>query len=483
MGSLRLSLALSFAQRYSEFALRVVATIAIARLLTPTEIGAFAVVAAVAAVAQLVCGFGVQGFIVQARELPRSLTEAAAGLTVTASLTLGAVFVLAALIAPSLPGGATLAPLILILAAALALIGPAVPALGLLQRDMRFGALYWAGTARAATSAAVGIGLAAAGAGPASLAWACVAENLALLVVCSVQARPLVRPRFAPRQWPEMVRFGGYTTANSAMKMAGDAAPGIAAGHVLGLAATGLLSRAQALIGMFDQAVVQGLAPVLMPFLADRVRRGDALGPSYVAKTSMLSGLAWPAFAAIALTAPALLRVLLGPQWDAAALPARILCLTGLVLPFNAANLGFFVVLGLLPTHTRRQGAVQLAKMGAVVVAAAAGLEAIAATIVAAEFVRFAVAQHLLTRHLTYSGTRLGPTLLRSAAVTAATAGAVWAAQLGTAGAAPWLELVAAGLAGATTWTAAIVLVGHPLRVELHRLIGYARGRNVPAAS
>ena len=94
-----------------------------------------------------------------------------------------------------------------------------------------------------------------------------------------------------------------------------------------------------------------------------------------------------------------------------------------------------------------------------------------------------AVAQHLLTRHLSYSGTRLGPTLLRSAAVTAATAGAVWAAQLGTAGAAPWLELVVASLAGATTWTAAIVMVGHPLRVELYRLIGYARGRSLRAAS
>ena len=484
MPSFRRSLLISVTQRYSELALRLVATLALARLLTPAEIGAFVVVASAGTIATVLCDFGVQTYLVQERELTAERREAASGLTWATSLAFAALFVAGGLVAARIESTRPLGGLLLVYALTLATTPLSWPSTGLLQRDMRFAALYAVGTARAATFAATAIALAALGAGPLALVWACLAENLVAGAICLATAGAPPRPRIAFAAWRSIARFGAFATANSVIRQTGDAAPGLAAGHTLGLGAAGLLTRAQTLLGLFDKLVVQGVGPVMLPYLSDRARRGADLAPAYLAKLAILGAVAWPAFGVVALTAGSIVRVLLGPQWDDAVPLVRLLCLSGLVLPFNAMNISFFIALGLLPVFTRRQAAVQLIKVLMVVAAAFIGLPAMAVAIVVADLARFVIVQSLLARHVRYVGSALAEVLMRSAAVTAFALAPAILVLLFADPATPLARVVVVGLVVAAGWLAGVLVMRHPLRDEImnvrERLAGRARPRIVP---
>ena len=62
MASIRKSLALSFAAKYTDLAISIVTVMIIARLLTPAEIGVYSVGMAVAALAHVVRDFGVGNY-------------------------------------------------------------------------------------------------------------------------------------------------------------------------------------------------------------------------------------------------------------------------------------------------------------------------------------------------------------------------------------------------------------------------------------
>jgi hypothetical protein len=154
------------------------------------------------------------------------------------------------------------------------------------------------------------------------------------------------------------------------------------------------------------------------------------------------------------------------------------------VLPFNAMNISFFIALGLLPVFTRRQAAVQLAKVLLVVTAAFIGLPAMAVAIVVADIARFVIVQSLLARHVRYVGAALAQVLMQSAAVTACALAPAILVLLFADPATPLARLVVVGLLVAAGWLAGLFVMRHPLRDEImrirERLAGRARARIVP---
>jgi O-antigen/teichoic acid export membrane protein len=67
--SVRRSLALSFAQRYVATVITFIATLILARLLSPAQIGIFSLCAAFVAIASVVRDFGVSEYLIQERNL------------------------------------------------------------------------------------------------------------------------------------------------------------------------------------------------------------------------------------------------------------------------------------------------------------------------------------------------------------------------------------------------------------------------------
>lgn len=481
MMTVRRSLLLSFAQRYSDLALRLAGTVVLARLLTPAEMGVFAVGYAVIGLATVLAEFGLRTYLIQERELTEARRGAAFAIALAASWSVA----LALLGGVQLLRQAGLDPALVEVLGVLALlflIQPlTLPAMALLQRRMLFGHLYIANTARAAVGVAAAVLLASLGFGFMSLAWASLAEGLCTLAFAIAYGRtvPWTRPRLAG--WRPVLAFGRRAAAIGAMKQLGDAAPSLALGNVAGYAAAGLFTRAQGVVALFDRGVLQAIAPVVLPVLAARARKGQDLRPIYLRKVAYLAGTAWPFFAFVGLFAEPLVGVLLGGQWDAAVPVVRLLCLTGLLLPFNQMNLQFFIALDMLASYLRIQAVNQAVKIPLVVALAFVAFEAVALALVAEQLLKLLQTAGPLKRRLGYDRRALLDAVGRSAGVAAAALVLPLALLLGLPSA-PAPVALALGVVGfGLGWLAGLMLTAHPLRGELARGLSQMRSLLQPA--
>src|SRR5678815_5173054 len=94
MSSVRKSLSLGFAQTYSAMIFQFVASMLIARLLVPHDLGIFSVAAVLVGLAQTVRAFGVPTYIVQEKELTEERIRSAMGVAILVGWVLAGVVAL-----------------------------------------------------------------------------------------------------------------------------------------------------------------------------------------------------------------------------------------------------------------------------------------------------------------------------------------------------------------------------------------------------
>ena len=354
-----------------------------------------------------------------------------------------------------------------------------VPGL-LLMREMRFGAILWIGLASGLVQSVTVIALAASGAGPLSLAWAQVASNLtaafgnALCIPAMVWLQPTLRG------WRRPFGFGGWLTATAIATCINVQAAELITGRALGLASTALYSRALGLAGLvrtlFYATVAQPALPAFMQ--AERDDKGG-MGPLYLRFVAVITGLCWPAYAALAIWAGPITVLLYGEQWRTSARLLPAICLAN-ALAFaitphqqvlfvrQRVRLFFFCESGML-----------LAWLALLLMATRLGLQAVAWAYVASNLmtaiVYVAALRHTIGLRLPDIAAVWWRSLVPTLAV-AAVAALVRLSPLATAWPLP-LVLVLTGCLGGLAWLGAIWLVRHEFRdhaIELLRW-GWAR--------
>jgi len=308
----------------------------LARLLTPHELGLFAIASALTGLLHGARDLGVSAYLQRAPSLDAAQVRAALGLSCAASALLaGGLLGLAPGIAAVLNEAALAAPLrVLALGLAAVPVGAVMTALALRDGDARQLArtTAWGN----ASQAIVAIALASAGAGAQAPAWG-QAVNLA---VCSLVVWPL-RPRALwgwprLRGWAPILRIGRGTVAGGALTAAQGAAPALLLGHWAGAAQVGWLGRAQSLT-----ALVPGLAGMALNFgalgrWARLHHRGRALAPAVAASAGQLAAIAWPLLAIVTALAEPLVTTLFGPAWrQAAAAVGPLAWLAAATIVFN----------------------------------------------------------------------------------------------------------------------------------------------------
>src|SRR5262245_39240919 len=190
MPTIRRSLVFSFAKRYSELGLRLLSLMVLARLLSPAEIGSYAVAASVIAILMVVAEFGLKNYLIQVTELSSVVQRAAFGFALVMGLSLtGLTFATSQVLMEKNLIDPVLAELLSILAFALLLQSLQRPFLAILQRQMMFGALFVIGIVKATILAVTVILLAWIGLGASSLAWGSIAEALAGVLAALVSRR------------------------------------------------------------------------------------------------------------------------------------------------------------------------------------------------------------------------------------------------------------------------------------------------------
>ncbi len=311
-------------------ALTLVATIVLARLLTPTEFGLVALALVFVTFAEYLTDLGVAQALVYF-ERDERLHDAA--LTVCAAT--GAVLAGAGLLAaPAIAGffdAAEVEPMVRLLSLALFLSALRQVPVALLRRELAFRRLFASELARTFVQGAVSIVLAATGAGAWAIAWGYVAGAAA----CCVVAWALVdyRPGFHSARAltaPVVRRLLGYGAPAAAQALLAALifdVDYLIVGSVLGAEALGLYTLAFRLPQVVIIGVFAVLSSVAFPMFS-RARANPArLKRGYLTSVRLMSGYGVAAGVGLFMVAPMLVPVVFGPQWSAAVVPLEALSL------------------------------------------------------------------------------------------------------------------------------------------------------------
>ncbi|NGZ87106.1 lipopolysaccharide biosynthesis protein [Duganella aceris] len=463
-GVARRSFLFSFAEKYTLLLLNTVGAMALARLLTPAEVGVYAIGAVLVGLVQVLRDFGVGPYVIQETELDRQKLRAALGISLLTAWLLAALVLAASWPAAHFYRDPRLATVLRLLALNFLLVPFSAVALPYLRRQLRYRAIFAINVSQSAVQMLCAIVLAALGFGYLSLAWGAVAGATATLVAgacCRPQGLPWLPGWRGARA---ILSFGVINTTGNLIDEAGVAAPDLIIGKLIGVAEVGIFSKAMGVLNVFNQLVTAAVSPVIFPLFSAQARDGGDLRQAYFTTASCMTALAWPFFGFVALMAPSLVRLLYGDQWDAAAPLIRIICLGSALYSMFGMARHLLVAIGRVGAQARLDAVSVPVRVIAVVLAAPFGLYWIAWAVVLGAVFRSGMTYVCLAR---FTGMRL-PALLgavrRSAVVTLASlsgpAALLACRPQGVA------QLAMGAVLGFLLWLAAILLCRHELAAE-----------------
>jgi O-antigen/teichoic acid export membrane protein len=190
MPSIRRSLVLSFAQKYTSLLIGVPSIMLLARFLTPEETGIFSVSIALSNLAHMLRDFGVGDYLIQEHSLNREKLRTAFTITAGMAWLMALGLYLAGPAATDFFGEAGVGQVLSVIALNFVLIPFGSPASALMRRELAYGALYIKDTTEALTRNAASVTLAISGFSYMSLAWGSLAG-----IAAGTIATAILRPR------------------------------------------------------------------------------------------------------------------------------------------------------------------------------------------------------------------------------------------------------------------------------------------------
>ena len=310
----------------SQAVLQIVALIVLARLLSPDAFGLYSAALVVGGFCTIFSGLGVSPAIVQRPVIEDRHVRCGFTLSVLMGVATGALVFLSADRIAAFFGMPPLADLVRLMAFGFPLQGISAVAESMALRGFRFRGL--------ALNDALSFGfgyvvlapvLTLFGYGVYALAWAYLGQQIVRAGALLVWQRHAKAPYLDLRTVRELIWFGaGYTLAKT-FNYAATQADNLVVGRWLGAAALGLYAHAYQLIAAPAQLFGQMLDRVLFPTMASIQSEPARLSRAYRGGVFLCAVVMLPAGAVIAVLAPEIVLLLLGPDWADVAVPLRIL--------------------------------------------------------------------------------------------------------------------------------------------------------------
>lgn len=325
-------------------ALQFAGSIIVARLLTPYEIGVFAIAMAVVGLVSVLQAMGLNNFLIRERELTPDLIASAAAANALICV------LLAALIAGlGYLGGALFAEpgvrKVLLVLAVVPIIGhfAFVPG-AMLEREGDFRTVALLRTVSTAIGVCITVTLAYRGYSYMSLAYSQVATAFLTNFLTNIVARRHVTFRLSLAHGARVFRFGLQIFAISGVTRMAGRAMEVALGGILGLGQLGLYARASSNHAMLWDNIHGVVGRVTFVDFSRRAQEGTPLGARYIRVLELMCGLLWPIFALVAILAGPLIVLIYGAPWVGAAAPLSLLCIASILLVSTTMSWEVFVV-------------------------------------------------------------------------------------------------------------------------------------------
>lgn len=474
---------------YLGVALQLASTVIVSRLLTPSEVGVFAIAAVFSSLASTFRDFGVAEYMIQERELNDRRIRAALAMNIIVSWLMAALLAVIGPLAGSFYEDAGVRNVMWVLALNFVFVPFGAVTMAWFRRELNYKPIVIANALSSVMAFIVAVGLAHAGWGYMSLAWSSLAG-----IIVSVLAAAWFRPAGFPSSpslagLSEVFNFGKFATGIYIFARLGKGAPELIIGKSGGPADVGIFSRANGLVEIFNRLVLRSVMQVCLPYFARSDRESGALTPAYLRSTTLVTAVGWPFLAVMAVLAFPAVRLIYGAQWLEAVALAQILCLAMAIELIHAMSREALLARG----DARRANALQMQIVAMQVLGLTAaipyGLQGACWGLVAAAGAGAALSQWHLKRAI---GLKLGGMM-------AACRSSLW---LSVATAVPlavvsvWLPpdesnfviwATAASIVASSVWVAGLFAQKHPLWIDLtevaERLIRRWRGSGPTSGS
>jgi O-antigen/teichoic acid export membrane protein len=288
-----------------------------------------------------------------------------------------------------------------------------------------------------------------------------------------------MRPGFVA--WRRTTEFGVLTALTLGIVNITQRVSEIGLGRLVGLAALGLYNRANSMNMLIWSNVHSVIARVLLVDFAKLHREQISFRERYIQTVTIVTAILWPAFAGLAVTSRSFIAVVYGERWVPAAPALVFLSIASMIQVSITMTSEIFSIKNQLRTQTRIESTRSIIGMVMFLGGCLVSLEAAAASRV----LEIAIAWALYRPHLNrltdttladFTGVYLQNLLLTAIAV--APSGLLIATS--PAGRLTVAELLLSVLLGLAAWSAALIIMRHPLGLEVRSL--WARRRTLRLA-
>ncbi|TPG49580.1 polysaccharide biosynthesis protein [Roseomonas nepalensis] len=481
MTSVRRGLAWMAFSQVSLFVLQFVVSILVARLLSPYEMGIFAVAVSTVGLLATIRSFGLGSFLIRVEEWSRPLVSTVFTINAVLALTLSA-----AVTGLSVLGSAALEEVgvrqVLLIMAIVPLISifDFLPTAGL-ERRGEFKTIALINLVRYTTANLLTLALAYAGHGFMSLAYGQVASAVMAAVMSNGFGWQYAHLRLGLSEHRTVLRFGLQVLTTSGLGGFSGRLSDLILAKMLGLSALGLYSRAGSLTGVLWENLHAIVLRVLLVDFAEQRRQGKSLRDSYLHTMRLLTAAFWPPLIGMAVISGPLVLLLFGDAWYGVVLPLSFLAVsTAVVIPIIMAW-DIFILCSETGKQVRIEVMRALVSFGLLFAGCLFDLDAVAALAILSSVFSLLIYQPHLERMTDTTWSDYMPiygqgSLLTAAAVLPA-AGVMtiygWSANT------PLLPLLAGITVGVLAWMWTLRVLHHPLYQEAFRILSGVRRATV----
>jgi O-antigen/teichoic acid export membrane protein len=470
MSQLKKSIIYSVGEKYLVFLIQFIATLVIARLLTPLELGIFSIASLIISFSHIFRDLGISNYIIQEKDLSDKRLITAQTILFSSSWILAGLISISSSYFANFYNEPKVEDILLILSINFIIIPFGALNIALLRRQMLFDRIFKISISASVTQTASAIVLCYAGYSSLGLAWSGVIGNLTT-VLLTAYLSPIKIPLIpSQKDWRHVLGTGGRYSGASILGEMGLSGPELIAGKIMGLEYAAYLGRAQGVVSLAYRTIVEGLTSVLMPHFAQIHRAKEDLGKQFLIALGNLSAISFPIFLSMIVAMDSLVLVLYGAQWQASIIPAQIICTGMLFLSIATTGSSAVAGMGEAKYSLRFQLLAQPMKLVFVVVGCQLSLIHVATGMVAGEILLTLYILMTLRKLTHFSWLELWKSIRPSVSVAILTAGSCLLFRIAAHDLNNFWTAIGSIVFSAIAWLVSIQLVCHPIKIEVNKL-------------
>jgi O-antigen/teichoic acid export membrane protein len=319
MTNIRTAVVYSSISLYTVKILSLISIVVIARLLTPGEIGTFAIASAIVMIMGEFRLLGAGSYLVREKEVTIIKIRASLGLTILISWGMGiAIYFFSERVALfyQLPPVESIFKILSISF----FIAPFISiSSAILSRSFAFKSIFYIKVIGAIFGSVSSISLIYLGYSFYSLAW-----GHSISVIASFFMAIFLWPKDTPfipalGGMKKVALFGIYTSISNLFRKATMTVADMVIGKMGTTVQVGMYSRGLGFVDFLSQSLIMGVESVALPYLSKTRRSGGDVAAAYVKASVLVGGLVWPVLAVASIASLPAIRLFFGDQWDEAA--------------------------------------------------------------------------------------------------------------------------------------------------------------------